>query len=136
MNLVSKAAACSIFQRFIDCTLNREIIYYAACEMMINGVEYIHTDNHTKSQTQWTPLIIAADMRARRFVHTEDFGSAGFGNSTDIFPIPKLKVSVKKVQSKGLPEISDKMDISDRSVTSENLCSCWLVRTRRLVYFE
>ena len=58
---------------------------------------------------------------------TEVFGNTGFGNNgfsgiMDIFAIPKLKFSIKKVQSNGFTEITDKMAIPNWSVTSENLC--------------
>ena len=48
---------------------------------------------------------------------TEVFGSTGFGNRgfsriTDILAIPKMKFSIKKVQSKGFSGVKDKMAIS------------------------
>ena len=51
-------------------------------------------------------------------VYTEVFGSTGFGNNgfsgiTDILTIPKLKFSIKKVQSNGFPGVTDKMAIPD-----------------------
>ena len=47
---------------------------------------------------------------------TEVFGSTGFENNrfsgiTDIFAIPKLKFSIKKVQSNGFPGITDELAI-------------------------
>ena len=45
---------------------------------------------------------------------TEVFGSTGFGNNgfsgiTDILAIPKLKFSIKNVQSNGFSGVTDKM---------------------------
>ena len=50
------------------------------------------------------------------YLTTEVFGSTGFGNNgfsgiTDILAIPKLKFSIKNVQSNGFPGITDKMVI-------------------------
>ena len=49
-------------------------------------------------------------------LNTEVFGSTEFGNNgfsgvTDVFAIPKLKISIKNVQSNGFSGVTDKMAI-------------------------